>query len=255
MSVLTGQHALVTGANRGIGAAVATVLSANGAAVTLMVRDRAAGERVQQSLAGKSVVVVADITDDPAVQRACRESAESLGAVSLLVNNAGSAVTAPFMRTSNDMFERMMAEHLYGPLSCIRAVLPAMMSAGFGRIVNIASVAGVSGAAYVTAYTSAKHAMVGLTRSLAKETIAKGVTVNAVCPGYTDTDLVSRGVSDITAKTGRSADEARGMLIANNPLQRLITPEEVASAVLWLCTPGAASTSGQTIIIDGGELA
>lgn len=255
MSVLVGKHALVTGANRGIGAAIAKTLSENGAVVTLMVRDRAAGERVQQSLPGKSTVVVADVTDDAAVKRACAESGNALGAVSLLINNAGSVVTAPFMRTDNAIFERMMAEHLYGPLSCIREVLPGMTSAGFGRIVNIASVAGVSGAAYVTAYTAAKHAMVGLTRSLAKETIAKGVTVNAVCPGYTDTDLVSKGVSDITAKTGRSADEARGMLIANNPLQRLITPEEVASSVLWLCTPGAASISGQTIIIDGGELA
>lgn len=255
MTSLAGRHALVTGANRGIGAAIALALSEQGASITLLVRNRVAGEVVQSKLPGKSAVVVADITDEPATTRACAEAAESLGTVNMLVNNAGSVESAPFSRTSQALFERMMAEHLYGPLYCIRSVLPSMMSQGFGRVVNIASVAGVAGAPYVTAYTAAKHAMVGLTRSLAKETIAKGVTVNAVCPGYTDTDLVTKGVAAITARTGRSADDAQGLLLQHNPLQRLITPEEVATSVAWLCSDGAASITGQTIIIDGGELA
>ena len=188
--------------------------------------------------------------------RACVTAMQVLGGpVDILVNNAGSVESAPFSRTSHALFERMMAEHLYGPLYCMRSLLPDMLTKGFGRIVNIASVAGVAGAPYVTAYCAAKHAMVGLTRSLAKETIAKGVTVNAVCPGYTDTDLVTKGVAAITARTGRSAEDAQSMLLAHNPLQRLITPAEVAGAVLWLCSNGAASVTGQTIIIDGGELA
>ncbi|MEO7360905.1 MAG: SDR family NAD(P)-dependent oxidoreductase [Gemmatimonadaceae bacterium] len=255
MTSLAGRHALVTGANRGIGAAIAVVLSQNGATVTLLVRNRAAGEAMQSQLPGKSFVVVADITNEDTTVRACAAAVKEMGSVDILVNNAGSVESAPFSRTSHALFERMMAEHLYGPLHCIRALLPAMLAEGFGRVVNIASVAGVAGAPYVTAYCSAKHAMVGLTRSLAKEAIVKGVTVNAVCPGYTDTDLVSKGVAAITARTGRSPEDATGMLLAHNPLHRLITPEEVAASVLWLCSDGAASVTGQTIIIDGGELA
>ena len=255
MTSLAGRHALVTGANRGIGAAIAMLLSQNGAGVSLLVRNREAGEAVQDKLPGKSCVVVADITNEAATMHACVAAAKELGVIDILVNNAGSVESAPFSRTSTTLFERMMAEHLYGPLSCIRLLLPIMMEEGFGRIINIASIAGVAGAPYVTAYCSAKHAMVGLTRSLAKEVIAKGVTVNAVCPGYTDTDLVTKGVAAITARTGRSTEDATGMLLAHNPLQRLITPEEVASSVLWLCSDGAASVTGQTIIIDGGELA
>ena len=204
MTSLAGRHALVTGANRGIGAAIAMSLSQQGAEVTLLVRNREAGEAVQAKLPGRSFVVVADITNEEATLRACAAATKELGIVDILVNNAGSVESAPFSRTNHALFERMMAEHLYGPLYCIRTLLPPMMAEGFGRIVNIASVAGVAGAPYVTAYCSAKHAMVGLTRSLAKETIAKGVTVNAVCPGYTDTDLMTRGVAAITARTGRS---------------------------------------------------
>lgn len=255
MSSLAGRHAFVTGANRGIGAAIAMSLSQQGADVTLLVRDREAGEAVQATLPGKAFVVVADITNEDATLRACADATKELGAVDILVNNAGSVESAPFTRTGRALFERMIAEHLYGPLYCIQALVPAMVSKGFGRIVNIASVAGVAGAPYVTAYCAAKHALVGLTRSLAKEVITKGVTVNAVCPGYTDTDLVTKGVAQITARTGRSTENAKELLLAHNPLQRLVTPEEVASSVLWLCGDGAASTTGQTIIIDGGELA
>jgi 3-hydroxybutyrate dehydrogenase len=171
------------------------------------------------------------------------------------VNNAGFAESAPFARSDTALFTRMLAVHLYGPLFCTQALLPGMIEMQFGRIVNIASTAGVSGHAYVTAYSAAKHALVGLTRSLSKEVIAQGVTVNAVCPGYTDTDLVARSVETITKRTGRTAADAAAALLADSPLQRFITPSEVAAAVRWLCDDLAASVTGQAIIVDGGELA
>lgn len=252
---LTGRHALVTGANRGIGEAIVRALAADGANVSLLVRDRAGGESVRASLPGRSFVVTADVTDEDAVRSACGLAEAELGPVHLLVNNAGYVETAPFARSDPALFARMLAVHLYGPLYCTQALLPGMLSAGFGRVVNIASTAGVAGAAYVTAYCAAKHAMVGLTRSLAKEVIAKGVTVNAVCPGYTETDLVTRSIDRISASTGRSASDARAAMLARNPLQRFIQPDEVASAVRWLCDSAAGSVTGQTVIIDGGELA
>ena len=255
MTSLAGRHALVTGANRGIGAAIAESLSAGGAHVTLLVRDRDAGEEARTRLPGTSSVVTADVTDEAAVRDACAAATSRSGPVHLLVNNAGSVETAPFSRSDTALFQRMLGVHLYGPLHCTSALLPGMIADGFGRVVNIASTAGVAGAAYVTAYSAAKHALVGLTRSLAKETIARGITVNAVCPGYTATDLVTGSIAAITARTGRSASEAREALLANNPLQRFIRPDEVAAAVRWLCDDGAASVTGQTIIIDGGELA
>jgi NAD(P)-dependent dehydrogenase (short-subunit alcohol dehydrogenase family) len=255
MTSLAGRHALVTGANRGIGAAIAETLSASGAHVTLLVRDHDAGEAVRTRLAGTSSVVTADVTDEAATREACASAVSHAGPVHILVNNAGSVESAPFSRSDTALFQRMLGVHLYGPLHCTSALLPGMIAEGFGRVVNIASTAGVAGAAYVTAYSAAKHALVGLTRSLAKEVIARGVTVNAVCPGYTATDLVTGSIEAITARTGRSASEAQSALLANNPLQRFIRPDEVAAAVGWLCGEGAASVTGQTIIIDGGELA
>ena len=252
---LAGRHALVTGANRGIGAAIALSLSHLGAAVTLLVRDRDAGDRAQALLPGKSFVVTADITNEAAVAEACSNATGAMGTVDILVNNAGSVESSPFLRTDRAVFERMLALHLYGPLAATRALLPNMMTQNFGRVVNIASIAGVAGAPYISAYCSAKHAMVGLTRSLAKEVISSGVTVNAVCPGYTETDMVATGIANISARTGRSAEEALGAMLGNSPLKRLVKTEEVASAVAWLCGTGAASVTGQTIIIDGGELA
>ena len=253
MSALAGRHALVTGANRGIGAAIAQRLAADGARVTLLVRRRDAARAVLATLPANTTVVEADITDAAQVERACTE-ASRVAPVDLLVNNAGAAESAPFLATDPAMLARMFAVNFHGPHAVTRALLGGMLERRFGRVVNIASTAGLTGYPYVTAYVAAKHAVVGLTRALAREVARKGVTVNAVCPGYTDTDLVAASVDRIVASTGRNAEEARAALVAGNPQGRLIAPAEVASAVAWLCRDDAASVTGQAIAIDGGEL-
>lgn len=259
MKTLTGRHALVTGANRGIGAAIARALAEDGATITLLVRDAAMGESARASLpmheGARSQVVVADVTNEEMVRHACADAMGAFGPVHLLVNNAGFAESAAFAKTGDDLFARMLAVHLYGPVYCTRAVLPGMIAEGYGRIVNVASVAGVAGAPYITAYCAAKHAAVGLTRALAQETVRKGVTVNAVCPGYTDTDMVTTGIERIVERTGRPAAEAQAAMLATNPLGRFVTADEVAASVRWLCDENAASITGQAIVIDGGETA
>jgi NAD(P)-dependent dehydrogenase (short-subunit alcohol dehydrogenase family) len=250
---LDGRHAVVTGGGRGIGAAVAQALAAAGARVTLMGRDEA---QLQQRLESLPVgrAVRCDVTDEASVAAALAEAAEALGPAAILVNNAGAAESAPLVRTSLELFRRMLDVNLIGTFLCSRAVLPAMLEAGFGRIVNVASVAGLKGAAYVSAYCAAKHGVVGLTRALALETAKRGVTVNAVCPSYTDTDMTRRAIANIALKTGRSAAEAEAELVGKNPQGRLIRPDEVAATVLWLCAPGAEAITGQAIAVAGGEV-
>lgn len=250
---LAGQHGLVTGANRGIGAAVARHFADAGADVTLMVRDTARAGPIADDLRRRGVrviVVAADVTDGAAVRRGCVAAAAELGPISLLVNNAGVAASQPFLKSDIALFERMIAMHLLAPVHAAQVVLPSMIERGFGRIVNVASIAGLHGAAYITAYASAKHAMVGLTRALAAEVRAKGILVNAVCPGYTDTELVSSGVAAIVAKTGRSAEDALRMMLESAGQRRLVTIDEVARAVLTYCDP-AATTSGEAIPLLG----
>jgi NAD(P)-dependent dehydrogenase (short-subunit alcohol dehydrogenase family) len=250
---LDGRHAVVTGGGRGIGAAIATTLAAAGVRVTLVGRNEAQLKAKAETLpVGQAVRC--DVTDEPAVAAAFAEATRAFGPVAILINNAGAAESAPLVRTSLELFRRMLDVNLIGTFLCSRAALPDMLEAGFGRIVNVASIAGLKGAAYVSAYCAAKHGVIGLTRALALETATKGITVNAVCPSYTDTDMVRDAIANITLKTGRSAAEAEAALVGRNPQARLIRPEEVAATVLWLCAPGAEAITGQAIAVAGGEV-
>jgi NAD(P)-dependent dehydrogenase (short-subunit alcohol dehydrogenase family) len=229
---LTGKHAVVTGGNRGIGAAIVRALQEHGARVTVVHR------------------ATVDVADGDAVARAFA----GMGRVDILVNNAGQAGSAPFGKTDHELWRRMMSVNLDGTYYCMQAVLPGMREAGWGRIVNIASTAGLVGYRYVSAYCAAKHAVVGLTRSVALEVATFGITVNAVCPGYAETDMASDAIAKIAERTKRTREEARAELEAHNPQHRLVRPEEVANAVAWLCLPGSEAITGQTIAVAGGEV-
>ena len=250
---LAGRHAVVTGGGRGIGAAIARHLAGLGAAVTVMGRDVSRLEETAAALPGARALAC-DVTDEAAVGRAFAQAVEQTGAAHILVNNAGAAVSAPLARTTLEQFHAMIEVNLTGAFLCCRAVLPAMLAAGTGRIVNIASTAGLTGGAYISAYCAAKHGLVGLTRALALETADKGITVNAVCPGYTETAMAHRAIAAIVEKTGRSEAEARAELVKTNPQGRLVQPEEVAATVAFLCLPGAESITGQAVVLAGGEV-
>jgi NAD(P)-dependent dehydrogenase (short-subunit alcohol dehydrogenase family) len=253
---LAGRHAVVTGASRGIGAVVAAALAAEGARVSLLGRDEAKLARVSSELGGMShaAPVVVDVTEAESVRNAFSAARQHFGPVHILVNNAGQAASAKFTDTDEPLWNRIMAVNVTGVYLCTRQALPDMLQLGFGRLVNVASIAGLRGGAYISAYVASKHAVIGLTRSLALEVATKNITVNAVCPGYTDTDLVRNAIAKIVGKTGRSEQEALESLVATNPQRRLIKPEEVAHAVMWLCRPGTESMTGQSIVLAGGEV-
>lgn len=246
-------HAVVTGAGAGIGLAIARTLAAAGAQVTLMGRRREPLLAAAEKLPGSSFQTC-DVTDEADVAKAFAAAEAAHGPVEYLVNNAGSAVTAPVAKTTLAQMRAMLDVNLIGPFLCARAVLPGMTTRGSGRIVTIASTSGLKGYAYTGAYCASKHGVIGLTRTLALELASTGVTANAVCPGFADTELVERSIDMITRKTGRSREDALAELVKHNPQKRLIAPAEVADAVLWLCGPGAASITGQSIVVAGGEI-
>lgn len=244
---LAGRKALVTGGGRGIGRAIAAALTGAGAEVTVLGRDAAALEDAVR--AGHAAqAVVCDVLDVEALRAALA------GALDILVNNAGGVETAPLARLDRAVWDRSLALNLTAPYEACRAVLPGMMARGRGRVVNVASTAGLVGYPYVAAYVAAKHGLVGLTRALAKEAARSGVTVNAVCPGYTETALVERSAVSVAAKTGKDAAAIKAEFAAGNPQGRLVQPEEVAAAVLFLCGDGAAAINGIAIPVAGGEV-
>jgi 3-hydroxybutyrate dehydrogenase len=253
MTTLKGRHALVTGGGRGIGRAIAASLVKAGATVTIAGRNPATLE--QAILQGDAhAAAVTDVSDSQRVQAAVQEAVSRYGPVDLMIANAGGAASAPFMKSGPEVFRQMLDVNLLGVTNVTQAVLHSMTERGFGRIVAIASTAGLKGYPYVSAYCAAKHAVIGFVRALALETARTGVTVNTVCPGFTDTDLVAESLEKIMAKTGRTRDEALGELVKHNPQGRLIDPSEVASAVLWLCSKEARSVTGQAIVVAGGEI-
>jgi NAD(P)-dependent dehydrogenase (short-subunit alcohol dehydrogenase family) len=252
---LTGLHALVTGAGRGIGAAIARALADAGADITLLGRSRADLENVAAQLgAVRRCCQAADVADRESIRTAVAAARTAIGPITVLVNNAGQALSAPLGATGDALWQSMLAVNLTGTFLCMRECLPDMLKSGFGRIVNIASTAGLAGYPYVSAYCASKHGVIGLTRAAALETARRNVTVNAVCPGYTDTDLVRSAAANISAKTGRGEQEALAELISHNPQGRLVTPEEVADTVRWLCLRSSGSLTGQSIAVAGGEV-
>jgi NAD(P)-dependent dehydrogenase (short-subunit alcohol dehydrogenase family) len=244
--------ALVTGASKGIGAACAAALSQAGHRVALVSRDADALRAVADTLPGESLVVPADMLDPAAIDAAFAQVEEEWGAVEILVLNAGASMSAPLVSTSDDDWQRMLDLNLTAPFRCLRRALPSMTSAGFGRVVVVASVAGKAGGARIAAYTASKHGVLGLVRTASMEVAKRGVTVNAVCPGYVDTPMTDESVANIAAGTGRTEAEARAILEHSQPIGRLVTVEEVASAVM-LCVDNAA-INGQGINIDGGAV-
>jgi len=269
---LNGHHALITGGGTGIGAAIAGALAAEGAKLTLVGRRLEKLEEAAQLICAPAKagvqsdarsglplsregieVVSCDVTDRVAVDAAFAQARAANGPITILINNAGAAEAAPFAKLTHDNWRNTLAVNLDALFHCCQSALSDLLAAEAGRIVTIASIAGLRGLAYASPYVAAKHGAVGLTRALAAEYARTSLTVNAVCPGYVETEIVAQAIVNIQAKTGRSAEAARAALTATNPQGRMIEVDEVAAAVVWLCLPESRSVTGQAIAISGGE--
>lgn len=250
--------ALITGGGRGIGRAIAFAFAREGARVAVLARTNEQVAQVASEITSECGVEAmhaeCDVSVKESVEHACRNVLERFGQVDILVNNAGIAESAPVSKTSDELWERHISINLNGTFYCTRALLPQMFGRGWGRIINIASIAGKTGAPYISAYTASKHAVVGLTRAVALEVATRGVTVNAICPGYVETEMAAQAINNITTKTGKTSEEARDILNHMSPQNRLITPEEVAALALLLASEEGRGINGQAINIDGGTV-
>ena len=249
-----GLHALVTGGGSGIGASVAHALATRGMRVSVLGRRLDALQSVCGGKSRSMQAVVADVSERSSVDAALEQARNRIGPIAILVNNAGQAGSAPFHKTDASLWNNMLAVNLSGTFRCSQAVLQDMLNAKWGRIINVSSTAGLLGYAYVAAYCAAKHGVIGLSRAMALEYAKKGITVNAVCPGYTETDLLREGIANVMAKTGSSMEEVMAEFCAGNPQGRLVQSEEAADAVGWLCSLSASSINGQSIAVCGGEV-
>jgi 3-hydroxybutyrate dehydrogenase len=257
--MLQNKFALITGGGRGIGRAIALAFAREGARVAIAARTdeqvRRVANEINDETGTEALALVCDVSEPKSIDKMFTDLRAGFGRdIDILVNNAGIAESATLVNTTNELWQRHLAINLSGTFYCTRAALPAMLKAGWGRVINIASIAGKTGAPYISAYAASKHGVMGLTRSVALEVGASGITVNAICPGYVDTDMVARGVERITTRTGRSADEALESLKKMSPQNRLVTPEEVAALALLLASDEGRGINGQGINVDGGSV-